>query len=699
MQPAFFLAYPLTDMLHWSVSISTNKRTTSMWWRHTQLRLALVYGIIALALVAISITGQMRLLNEVGKTFGGFFWAIDTDGRIVVVSTVPQQPAFSISAGSVTSVDHIVSVQNSDNKQLSYRGYEALTMAYQQAQPGQLITYGIEHGTNLVPPITRPAVTFTWDMWLQSYGLTFIAGLSWLVVGFIVLMMAREWVGAVEGITLLPPAMLFLLYSHWGNVQSPYPADIVFQLLWVPSFALLGAAFIHLSLTYRPGVLNSQRRPSIARDALPYVPLLGLLAYEWSSYLFKGYVPTQINLTLALGYGAFGGVLSFIIGMTSLVRVSRWRRDASISSIMSRRLVDLLTLWIGGVGLGFCVGILPILLTGRTLLPLEIFFVLAAVYPILLLYAMRSLRMIDHLQLSLQQRELALREREEALREQRQTAEELRKTMQDLRQSNYELEQATSLLLHADAHLRSILSQRIHDQPKQQALRIRSLLGHWQHKLKVEAERDPEGKVYVPPIVEALGKVRKISEELESDLRGLQLLVEDAYQRRSLGLKLHLEKLIREDLPALHPESPLKVQADLWALDALGDDLEKTEEGAKIAEAISYTVTQALLNVYNHAGASYATVRTMHNNGFLDVYINDDGRGFDPNAPSPDKTSLFKARLKAREAGGALAITSYPRPGAQHGTLVQLRIPIPPLQEHSPRTGPLSESRVQSPGV
>ena len=42
-----------------------------------------------------------------------------------------------------------------------------------------------------------------------------------------------------------------------------------------------------------------------------------------------------------------------------------------------------------------------------------------------------------------------------------------------------------------------------------------------------------------------------------------QLLLEDAYQRRSLGLKLHLEKLIREDLPALHPESPLKIQSDM----------------------------------------------------------------------------------------------------------------------------------------
>jgi signal transduction histidine kinase len=362
-----------------------------------------------------------------------------------------------------------------------------------------------------------------------------------------------------------------------------------------------------------------------------------------------------------------------------LLRVSGILRGTSIPDNVRRRLGDLLTLWIGGVGLGFCVGILPILLTGHPLLPLEIFFVLAIVYPFLLLYAIRSLRLIDRLHITLEQREEALREQQ--------------KTAGILRQTNTELQQATSLLLSADAHLRSVLSQRIHDQPKQQALRIRSLLGHWQHKLKVEAERDPSGKVAVQPISEALGKVRKISEELESDLRGLQLLVEDAYQRRSLGLKLHLEKLIREDLPALHPESPLKVQPDLWALDALSHDLEQTEEGAKIAEALSYTVTQALLNVYNHAGASFATVQTVRKNGYIEVYITDDGRGFDTSSISPEKTSLFKARLKAREAGGILSIRSALRPQVEHGTTVILRLPIP-HEEQTYIADPEPESQV-----
>ena len=205
---------------------------------------------------------------------------------------------------------------------------------------------------------------------------------------------------------------------------------------------------------------------------------------------------------------------------------------------------------------------------------------------------------------------------------------------------------------------------------------MRSLLRHWQHTLRQEAEQDPTGKVEALPIIEALGKVGKMSEELEGDLRGLQLLVEDVYRRRSLGLRLHLEQLIREDLPSLHPESFLQIRTDLDILDKLDADLEQTEEGEKIAEAISYTVMQALLNVYNHAEAKSVNVHATSSDGQLEVTIADDGCGFDPQTIPPEKTSLFKAELKAREAHGTVEIRSIPQPQDSHGTTVLLRIPI-----------------------
>lgn len=648
----------------------SSERTTDTAWRQLRLRLTLSYLVVALILLFLSGIGHVRLLNQVGRTFGGFFWAIDTDRQVVVVSTPPQLPPFAVPPGSLTSLDHIVGVNS--------QPVSALSNVYQHARPNDLITYTIQQNGKLAS-IKHPAAIFTWDIWFQSYGLTFIAGLCWLLIGFILLSGAQNWTGVVEGITLLPAAMLFLLFSHWGNVQQAYQADVVFQFMWSPAFALLGAAFIQLSLTYKPESMRESRSPRLTIDALPYLPLIALLAFDVFSYLFRGSVPGSIQFIFSLGYAVFGGLLSLGIGITSLLRISGLIPGVKIPANVRRRLGDLLTLWIGGVGLGFCLGILPILLTGKPLIPLQIFYALAAIYPFMLLYALRSLRMIDRLQQTIEQRE-------QALLEQQKLAEELRRT-------NSQLQRATSLLLHADAHLRSLLSQRIHDQPKQQALRIRSLLSHWQYKLKVEVEHNPSFKPFAQPIIEALGKVRKISEELEGDLRGLQLLVEDAYQRRSLGLKLHLEKLIREDLPALHPESPLKVQPDLWALDALSYDLEQTDAGEKFAEATSYTVTQALLNIYNHAGASFATVRSVRVDGNLEIYITDDGRGFDPNAISPEKTSLFKAQLKVREAGGTLTISSVPRPQPQHGTTIILRLPFPDGKRPL-KTRPLPSSMV-----
>ncbi len=426
------------------------ERTTESWWRRLRPRLMVVYLAIALALLIISGAGQLRLLAEIGQVFGGFFWTIDSDGQVIIVFPSSQLSAFGAFQNSLTSTDYVVAANGQ-------KGPAALAHLYQHAYVGEAITYTVQQGNQAVDFIL-PATTFTWDMWWQNYGLAFIAGLCWLVVGIILLITAPGWVGAVEGLTLLPPATLLLLISHWGNVQQPDPTDPVVELLWVPSFALLGAAFIHLSLTYRPEAISMPRTPRFMLDGLPYVPLIALLAFEWSCYLVFRQVPTRPNELMALSYGVFGGAVSLCIGLICLGRISRLLPGAQIPVHIRRRVGDLLTLWIGGVGLGFCLGVLPILLTGKTLLPLYIFYLLAAVYPLLLLYAIRSLRLIDRLQVSLEGREQALHEQE--------------KSSEELRQTNKELQRATSLLLHADAHLRSLLSQRIHDQPKQQSAKL-----------------------------------------------------------------------------------------------------------------------------------------------------------------------------------------------------------------------------------
>lgn len=641
---------------------NSSANPTDARWKTLKVRLLLCYMLISAGLLALGMLGQLRLLHEVGRTFGGFAWELNTDGQVVLILPLAGQPPFAGESPSLLTDATITQVNG--------QSPIALPSIYQRVRPGQLLTYTLQ--VNGHPQTMRsPAATFTPDLWLQNYGLALIAGLCWLLVGAILLSTARAWTGAVEGLTLLPVAALFLLSSHRGNIQTAYPLDAVLQLLWFPCFALPGAAFVHLSLIYRPEMVGVARSPALRQDGLPYLPLIALQAFLIGLYFLRGGVPTRLEVGMCLGYSALGSSVSLIVGIYSLLRIFQGRAASRCAS--DRQLGDLLILWIGGLGLGLGLGILPLLFSGALLLPLPIFCLLCAIYPLVLLYVVRSLRLIEQLQASVAHVEEAMRQQQ--------------RSVEDFQRANTELQRATSLLLYADAHLRSLLSERIHDQPGQQALRIRSLLGHWQHKLKVEVEHDFSLAGFAQPVIEALGKVRKISEELEDDLRGLQLLVEDAYQRRSLGLKLHLEKLVREDLPVLHPESPLKIQADLWALDALSPDLEQTAEGERFAEAVSYTITQALLNVYTHAGATFATVRTTRHNGDLEVVIIDDGRGFDITGISPEKTSLFKAELKVREAGGTLLLRSLPRPQAQHGTTVMLKLPFPAAEVPQERAG------------
>src|ERR1700674_479581 len=129
-------------MLHWNVSISSIRTTDTYWirWRHWRLRLTLCYLVLATALILISGVGHLRLLGEVNRTFGGFFWAIDTNGQVVVVSTPPQLSPFGAFTSSVASNDTIVAVNGK-------RAASNISSIYQHARPGDTITYTILHNT------------------------------------------------------------------------------------------------------------------------------------------------------------------------------------------------------------------------------------------------------------------------------------------------------------------------------------------------------------------------------------------------------------------------------------------------------------------------------------------------------------------------------------------------------------------------
>ncbi len=642
------------------------QQTTEKQWR--QPALTGVSCLAALALLILSVAGQWRLMSEIGHPFGGFFWGEDASGRPIVLATLAQFPQFSAAVDPIWQRRYLSAVEVSDPRQVGglrvYRGPQALTQAFAQTRPGMTLTYLFRDerdGRTVV--VSGPAVPFTWEMWWLQYGLALLAGLSWLLLAVLLLLKATDWGEAVEGLTLLPPALLLLLVACGGNVQRPSAFEPLILVLWLPGLALTGSALLHLSLSYRAevGAASVRRAPAFTVDGLAYLPLLVVFAFEISAQLLYGSVPLTPALLLALSIALLTWLVAVGCALPLLLAERRCAGSGRQPlTARTRPLAALLLVRLGGPGLGLILGLL--LLSGQALVPWPALAALAALYPLVIWFAGQASQERGRLRHALAQHEEQLqrgREREHELEE---ASEEMRRSL--------------SLLLRADRQLRATLARHIHDRPQQQALRIRSLLGYWHHRLKVEAEDDPQGRVGASPFLEALEQVRRIGDELQRDLRTLQLLVEDVYQRQSLGLRQHLEKVIREDVPAMFPESPLKIETDLRALDLLERHLEQSEAEERMAEAIAYAVTQAVLNIYQHAGASFATVRSVRTDGHLEIYVIDDGRGFDSAAIPPERTSLLQARLKVREAGGVLSIHSITRPHSQHGTTVALRFPL-----------------------
>jgi signal transduction histidine kinase len=87
---------------------------------------------------------------------------------------------------------------------------------------------------------------------------------------------------------------------------------------------------------------------------------------------------------------------------------------------------------------------------------------------------------------------------------------------------------------------------------------------------------------------------------------------------------------------------------------------------------------EALLNVEKHAQATTVTVQSETNDGAVRVSVQDDGQGFDPQAPPRDGSTgsgfgLFSLQERARLAGGHLQVQSAPGTGTQ----ITLLIPRP----------------------
>jgi signal transduction histidine kinase len=102
-------------------------------------------------------------------------------------------------------------------------------------------------------------------------------------------------------------------------------------------------------------------------------------------------------------------------------------------------------------------------------------------------------------------------------------------------------------------------------------------------------------------------------------------------------------------------------------------DQESSQYPADIETTAYRVVQEALTNVLKHAAASTVSLVLECHEGSLQIIVEDDGKGFDPEkSDSQSRLGLAGMRERLSMVGGTLAIDSEPAAG----TTLYIRIPL-----------------------
>jgi signal transduction histidine kinase len=100
---------------------------------------------------------------------------------------------------------------------------------------------------------------------------------------------------------------------------------------------------------------------------------------------------------------------------------------------------------------------------------------------------------------------------------------------------------------------------------------------------------------------------------------------------------------------------------------------------AEVEDTLYRLVQEALTNVVKHSGATHVSVSVGRDDGVLDVVVEDDGTGIDPQI-SGSGYGLVGMRERVDLVGGRIEIDSAP----QTGTRVHATIPLARSADRQP---------------
>ncbi|MEZ5099820.1 MAG: GAF domain-containing protein [Thermoleophilia bacterium] len=201
-------------------------------------------------------------------------------------------------------------------------------------------------------------------------------------------------------------------------------------------------------------------------------------------------------------------------------------------------------------------------------------------------------------------------------------------------------------VLAAQEDERRRLARDLHDETGQALTSILLAIGHIE-RAGGDGERAAAAEGLRSLVRETLGDVRRLSHELRP------AALDD------FGLRAALERLGQ----GIADRSTI----DVDVLDRLERRL------APELETALYRVAQeALTNVVKHAAAHRVSVTLHEDAGVVALVVEDDGRGFDPEAPAADSLGLVAMRERIELLDGRLTVASSPG----EGTTVRASVPV-----------------------
>ncbi|GAB4204985.1 MAG: hypothetical protein OHK0022_30650 [Roseiflexaceae bacterium] len=256
--------------------------------------------------------------------------------------------------------------------------------------------------------------------------------------------------------------------------------------------------------------------------------------------------------------------------------------------------------------------------------------------------------------------------------ERRLVAEALRSSEQQLRQSHEELErrvqERTAALLEAQVRLQQLVGAVVRaqeDERQRVARELHDTLGQFLTALTLRLTLLQQTPGIMPAVRTGLAELHRVAGQIDAEL-----------DRMTMELRPPaLDDLGLED--ALHDYTREWAGASGVAIDVLARGLDNGRLPPAVETTVYRIVQEALTNVLKHAQASRVSVILERRDDRLRAIVEDNGRGFDPDALSGQgkngrQMGLLGMAERATLAGGELSVESAPG----SGTTIYVDIPL-----------------------